>query len=596
MRDQRRLLGARALRRDPGGARRRPALPALAHLAAPRLLPQLRARAGAGARRSDATSRSPTRTTAGTPTSSRRCWPSWATRSSSTATRGWSTATAACAPTPTGAPAPTTTPTCSRCWWRTRSPAPPRCSRGRCSTTRCRSRPRSSRTSTITGSRSSRSRSATSRSSSARSTTTSSTAARRSATRPPTAWWGCASGSMPCAATRASGSGCGGCTTTSTSAGCCSSRRSCGCACWPRMAADKRRALERFERADGSLLALGGLAWRGAQELLGRRHDTLGAEWMLAHAFVWRRLLTASTRDAPTRLARLDSLPPPAFDPRPGARAPAEPAVRAIAEKIAPLRLAVSDDAPRRVNLLIPSIDLQHFFGGYIGKFNLARRLAARGERVRIVTVDPVGLAAGELAPRRRGLQRAGGDARRGRGRVRARVAGDRDEPRRRADRHHLVDRPPRRRRAARARRRPLPLPDPGVRAVHVPDGQLRGAGRGELHVPAHRGVLDRAAARLLPPPLAGRLRRRRRRRRLDVVRQRDHRHRPAGRGRAGRPLPAAAAVLRAAGAARGAQHVRARRARPEPGARARRVRRAGSCTASARCARAAGSTSAAAR
>ena len=62
-----------------------------------------------------------------------------------------------------------------------------------------------------------------------------------------------------------------------------------------------------------------------------------------------------------------------------------------MAEKIAPLRLAVSDDAPRRVNLLIPSIDLQHFFGGYIGKFNLARRLAARGERVRIVTVDPVG-------------------------------------------------------------------------------------------------------------------------------------------------------------------------------------------------------------
>ena len=119
---------------------------------------------------------------------------------------------------------------------------------------------------------------------------------------------------------------------------------------------------------------------------------------MLAHAFVWRRLLTASTRDAPTRLARLDSLPPPAFDPRPGARAPAEPAVRAIAEKIAPLRLAVSDDAPRRVNLLIPSIDLQHFFGGYIGKFNLARRLAARGERVRIVTVDPVGRAARELA------------------------------------------------------------------------------------------------------------------------------------------------------------------------------------------------------
>jgi glycosyltransferase involved in cell wall biosynthesis len=161
--------------------------------------------------------------------------------------------------------------------------------------------------------------------------------------------------------------------------------------CWERMAPAKRRAIERFERADRSLPALAGLAWRGAQELVGRRRDTLGAEWMLAHAFAWRRLLSATARERPTRFARLDSLPPPAFDPRPGARAPAEPSVRVIAEKIAPLRWAASDDAPRRVNLLIPSIDLRHFFGGYIGKFNLARRLAGRGVRVRIVTVDPVG-------------------------------------------------------------------------------------------------------------------------------------------------------------------------------------------------------------
>jgi hypothetical protein len=63
---------------------------------------------------------------------------------------------------------------------------------------------------------------------------------------------------------------------------------------------------------------------------------------------------------------------------------------RAITEKIAPLELAMRDDAPARVNLLIPTIDLEHFFGGYIAKLNLARRLAERGARVRIVTVDPV--------------------------------------------------------------------------------------------------------------------------------------------------------------------------------------------------------------
>ena len=44
----------------------------------------------------------------------------------------------------------------------------------------------------------------------------------------------------------------------------------------------------------------------------------------------------------------------------------------------------------RAVNMLIPAIALDHFFGGYIGKFNLARRLLERGIDVRIVTVDPV--------------------------------------------------------------------------------------------------------------------------------------------------------------------------------------------------------------
>jgi hypothetical protein len=112
---------------------------------------------------------------------------------------------------------------------------------------------------------------------------------------------------------------------------------------------------------------------------------------MLAQALWWRRALAVSARDAPQRALRLDAVPPPVLDPRPGARAPADPELRAMAEKIAPLRLAVSDDAPRRVNILIPTIDLEHFFGGYIAKLNLARRLAERGLRTRIVTVDPVG-------------------------------------------------------------------------------------------------------------------------------------------------------------------------------------------------------------
>jgi glycosyltransferase involved in cell wall biosynthesis len=160
--------------------------------------------------------------------------------------------------------------------------------------------------------------------------------------------------------------------------------------CGKRMPPAKRRALRRFERADHSPAALADLALRGARELAGRP-ETLGAEWMLAHAFAWRRLLTITAGERPRRLARLDAVPPPTLDPRPGAHAPGEPAARALADKIAPLRLAVRDDAPARVNLLVPTIDLRHFFGGYIAKFNLARRLAERGTRVRIVTVDPVG-------------------------------------------------------------------------------------------------------------------------------------------------------------------------------------------------------------
>ena len=67
-------------------------------------------------------------------------------------------------------------------------------------------------------------------------------------------------------------------------------------------------------------------------------------------------------------------------------------AVGTVAAKIAPLELAVREGEPPRVNILLPTIDLEHFFGGYITKLNLARRLAERGARVRILTVDPVGV------------------------------------------------------------------------------------------------------------------------------------------------------------------------------------------------------------
>jgi glycosyltransferase involved in cell wall biosynthesis len=154
-----------------------------------------------------------------------------------------------------------------------------------------------------------------------------------------------------------------------------------------RMPRRTRRALALLRRADRSVLPLARLAWRGARELTAQRPATLGAEWHLLWAFAWRHLLDATASEAPRRL-RLDAVPPPTLAPRPGWGGLEGTGAQVVAEKVASLALAPADVAPR-VNVLVPSIDLKHLFGGYIAKLNLARRLAARGARVRIVTVDP---------------------------------------------------------------------------------------------------------------------------------------------------------------------------------------------------------------
>jgi glycosyltransferase involved in cell wall biosynthesis len=160
--------------------------------------------------------------------------------------------------------------------------------------------------------------------------------------------------------------------------------------CDTRMTRRKRRELRRFLRAERSPAALVRFALRGARELTGTP-ETLGAEWMLLHALVWRRLLGVSARDRPQRRLRLDALPQSKLVAPPG-RVGIEASAGALADKVAPLRWMLSEDAPRRVNILIPTLDMRHLFAGYIGKFNLARRLAELGERVRLVTTDPVGV------------------------------------------------------------------------------------------------------------------------------------------------------------------------------------------------------------
>jgi glycosyltransferase involved in cell wall biosynthesis len=159
--------------------------------------------------------------------------------------------------------------------------------------------------------------------------------------------------------------------------------------CGDRMSAARRRSVDRFPQADQSALALLYLLMRGVRELFGRP-ETLGAELSLCAAFVWRRLVVVTAR-GPRGRRRLDARPPATLLPPPGRRNPSDPSVGALAAWIEPIDLAIREDGPPRVNLLIPTIDLDHFFGGYITKLNLARRLAERGARVRIVTVEPVG-------------------------------------------------------------------------------------------------------------------------------------------------------------------------------------------------------------
>ncbi|MFT7529280.1 MAG: hypothetical protein ACI9FD_000280 [Gammaproteobacteria bacterium] len=56
--------------------------------------------------------------------------------------------------------------------------------------------------------------------------------------------------------------------------------------------------------------------------------------------------------------------------------------------KTAPLRLDVQSGQPVRINLLIPEVNFSRFYGGYIAKFHLARKLVERGYRVRVITID----------------------------------------------------------------------------------------------------------------------------------------------------------------------------------------------------------------
>jgi hypothetical protein len=144
----------------------------------------------------------------------------------------------------------------------------------------------------------------------------------------------------------------------------------------------KAKDLQRLSGLGSSWRAL---LWLIKRALAGRNRvtETVNAERPLLGAALWRH--SAGSRwlrklAGPVTHAPAISSKPRAFE--------THAAVEMIREKIAPLRLKPCREAPVRLNLLIPTIDLKYFFGGYITKFNLARHLAQDGLKVRMVIVD----------------------------------------------------------------------------------------------------------------------------------------------------------------------------------------------------------------
>jgi hypothetical protein len=147
------------------------------------------------------------------------------------------------------------------------------------------------------------------------------------------------------------------------------------------LAPSRRRELRRLERMDSTR----GLLWLAGRRLRrpARRSPTIGNETVLIKGLAWRRLVALRGR-----LRRKPAIGRGLVGPSAGRTLDTEGDIETIALKLRPLSLTVDPGAEPTVNLLIPFVDLQHLFGGYIAMFNLARRLAERGNRVRIVSLE----------------------------------------------------------------------------------------------------------------------------------------------------------------------------------------------------------------
>ena len=169
----------------------------------------------------------------------------------------------------------------------------------------------------------------------------------------------------------------------------------------PNLADPERTTLERFARFETSPGAIFAEKWRA----FWARRPTLNLEGLLLWSAIGTRLRNRTLRMKKEALTRRQTSNPGGFlleavvsvphDPsRPIVTAPTNPppipaleygTTKWIHRNIEGLTLDISRDHPKRVNLLLATINFDYVFGGYIGMFNLALRLKREGYRSRII-------------------------------------------------------------------------------------------------------------------------------------------------------------------------------------------------------------------
>ncbi len=187
----------------------------------------------------------------------------------------------------------------------------------------------------------------------------------------------------------------------------------------PQLPAERKVVLQRFSRFETSFRAA--LDQKIAAVRTGR--PTLNLEGMLLWSIAGTRLRNYALRRKQRDLVRLQVknpgarllnavvaagkltlTPSDAVTPLPASMEAPRRSIPAleygttkwIHRNILPLTLDVSDEHPKRVNLLLATIDFNYVFGGYIGMFSLALRLKREGYHTRIILHEPTEWNMGE--------------------------------------------------------------------------------------------------------------------------------------------------------------------------------------------------------